>query len=72
MKTVFSAPSLFVILAALLLLAFFLPDLLGPAIGTAISAVIVLLAVLVYNRWCRSEPTPQNEEHQAPKSEPPT
>jgi hypothetical protein len=51
MKRILASPILFTVSAALLVLAFFLPDLLGPLVGTAISAVIILLAMAFYN-WC--------------------
>jgi Flp pilus assembly protein TadB len=70
MKAVLTAPALFIILAALLLCAFFLPDLLGPIVGTAISAAIVLLALLVYQRWCRQDEAAASDDRETPKKKP--
>lgn len=72
MKPILTSPALFIILAALLLCAFFLPDLLGPVAGTAVSAVIVLLAVLVYQRWCRQAESTASDDREDPKNKPPT
>lgn len=71
MKSIFASPVLFVILAALLLCAFFLPDLLGPVAGTALSAVIVLVALLIYNRWCRYDDSTTAKDREDPKPKPP-
>jgi hypothetical protein len=57
MKKILASPPLFLVLAGLLLLAFFLPDLVGPVIGTAVSAAIILLAWLIYCQWCRESPS---------------
>lgn len=70
MKAILAPPVLFIILAALLLCAFFLPDLLGPIAGTAISAVIVLLALLVYQRWCRQDEAPAADDRETTKNKP--
>ncbi|MCB2216451.1 hypothetical protein [Desulfofustis glycolicus] len=72
MKAVLTAPALFIILAVLLLCAFFLPDLLGPIAGTGISAVIVLLALLVYQRWCRQDEAATADDQEAKKDKPST
>lgn len=57
MNKILASPTLFLVLAVLLLLAFFLPDLVGPVIGTAAGAAIILLAWLVYGHWCQQPPS---------------
>jgi Flp pilus assembly protein TadB len=70
MKAALASPTLFIILAVLLLCAFFLPDLLGPVAGTAISGVIILLAVFVYQRWCRQDESTTTDDQESQKNKP--
>lgn len=70
MKAFLASPALFVVLGALLLCAFFLPDLLGPVAGTAGSAVIVLLALFVYQRWCRQDETAAGDDRETDNDRP--
>ncbi len=43
------------ILAALLVLVFFLPDLIGPLPALACGAVVIALAFFIYNLWCNAD-----------------
>lgn len=49
------------ILAALLLLAFFLPDLVGPLPALVIGGLIIGLALWVYNLWNKPAPDRDTE-----------
>jgi len=43
------------ILAALLLLTFFLPDLIGPVPAILIGGLVIGFALYVYNQWTRND-----------------
>ena len=51
MRQFFYSRSLLVILAVLLLITFFLPDLIGPIPALIIGAVIIGFSFFVYNKW---------------------
>ncbi len=53
------------ILAALLLLTFFLPDLIGPVPAIVIGVLVIALAFYIYNLWTKNqenEPESKTEE----------
>lgn len=50
------------ILAALLVLVFFLPDIIGPIPALLCGAVVIGFAYYIYNLWSRSEP-PDTTQH---------
>lgn len=53
------------ILAALLVLTFFLPDLIGPVPAIIIGGLVIAFAMYVYNLWTskdRTESPPEKEE----------
>lgn len=47
------------ILAALLVLIFFLPDLIGPLPAIICGVAVIGLAYFVYNLWCKSDLPPE-------------
>lgn len=46
------------ILAALLVLVFFLPDLIGPLPALVCGAAVIGFAFFIYNLWCNTDKTP--------------
>jgi hypothetical protein len=46
------------ILAALLILVFFLPDLIGPLPALACGVAVIGFAFFIYNLWCKDDNTP--------------
>ena len=55
MKKFLYSKKLLCILAALLALAFFLPDLIGPIPAIVIGGLIIAFAFYVYNLWTRKD-----------------
>jgi hypothetical protein len=60
MKKIIYSSKLIYVLATLLVLVFFLPDLIGPLPATLCAIVIIGFAIYVYNVWSRPE-TPEHE-----------
>ena len=57
------------ILAALLLLTFFLPDIIGPLPAILIGGMVIGVALFVYNRWSQlpgDEASPPDKERDPP------
>ncbi len=52
-KFIYSSKMLY-ILAALLVLVFFLPDLIGPVPAILCAAAVIGLAFFIYNLWCKT------------------
>jgi hypothetical protein len=57
-KKFFYSPAMFYILAALLILVFFLPDLIGPIPALICGALVIGFAIYIYNLW--KTPSPLN------------
>ena len=53
------------LLAALLLLVFFLPDIIGPFPALAVGSIVIAFAFYVYSRWSKE----QDHEVESGKSE---
>lgn len=66
MKKFFYSPAMFYILAALLILVFFLPDLIGPIPALICGGLVIGFAIYIYNLWKTPSPlnnmTPEHEE----------
>lgn len=58
MKKFLYSPAMFYILAALLILVFFLPDLIGPIPALICGGIVIGFAIYVYNLW--KTPSPLN------------
>lgn len=56
MKKLLYSPAMFYILAALLILVFFLPDLIGPIPALICGGVVIGFAIFVYNLWQTPSP----------------
>ena len=56
MKKFLNSPALLYILAALLVLVFFLPDLIGPLPSLLCGAVVIGFGFYIYNLWCKESP----------------
>jgi len=51
MRKIFYSSTMLYALAGLLLLTFFLPDIIGPLPAIVIGAFVIALALFVYNKW---------------------
>ena len=56
MNKFFHSTAILYLLAVLLVLVFFLPDLIGPIPALLCGAVVIGFAFYIYNLWCREEP----------------
>lgn len=56
MKKLLYSPAMFYILAALLILVFFLPDLIGPIPALICGGIVIGFAIYVYNLWKTPSP----------------
>lgn len=56
MKKLLYSPAMFYILAALLVLVFFLPDLIGPIPALICGGIVIGFAIYVYNLWKTPSP----------------
>ena len=71
MKKFLNSPALLYILAALLVLVFFLPDLIGPLPSLLCGAVVIGFGFYIYNLWCRETPDQSDTyERTAPLQKP--
>jgi nitroreductase len=61
-KNFFHSPIMLYILAALLVLVFFLPEFIGPLPALLCGAVVIGFGFYVYNLWCKETPDDTNSE----------
>ncbi|THB71168.1 MAG: hypothetical protein D6B25_19115 [Desulfobulbaceae bacterium] len=55
MKSFLYSAKMLYLLIALLLVVFFLPDLVGPLPSLIIGGIVIGCALLVYNHWCKAD-----------------
>lgn len=65
MNNFFHSPVMLYILAVLLVLVFFLPDLIGPVPAILCGAAVIGFAFYIYNLWCREEPGAADRKNRA-------
>ena len=72
MRAFFYSSAMLYVLAALLVLVFFLPDLIGPLPAVLCGAAVIGCAFFTYNRWCQDdgeseESRPQEDTGEDPR-----
>lgn len=67
-KFLYSSKMLY-LLAALLVLVFFLPDIIGPIPALLCGAVVIGVSFYVYNLWCREEQNKDDQNNPAQSEE---
>ncbi len=55
MRNFFYSRYMLYLLAALLMLVFFLPDIIGPLPALAIGSVVIAISFFVYNKWEKND-----------------
>lgn len=63
-KFLYSSKMLY-LLAALLVLVFFLPDIIGPIPALLCGAAVIGFSFYVYNLWCRADQDKENQNNSA-------
>lgn len=63
-KFLYSSKMLY-LLAALLVLVFFLPDIIGPIPALLCGAAVIGFSFYVYNFWCRADQDKENQNNSA-------